>query len=465
MKVQISVIIGTMFLLGCGGKGGGNNQPASTGIPTLPISTLIADVNGDGKNDLIVSNGQSSDGFIAPLVFINGGNGSSFTYKSGAIPGQYAGASSSAVDIQSGDFNKDGRLDLVTIAVHQSYQSAQIQLYLGKGDGTFSDASANIATSSWPPSLACNAAPMLNGWPAYLRVVDVDGDGNLDIVASGAGANTCGGVIYRNDGAGKFAPANISITDGVTTVVATSMRDATNFWATEVLSGDLNNDGKIDFFAPSPVVGTSMVLPGGVQTSGGHVAFLNTSTPGVVSFTAIHSVTPSAMLHGALLDINGDGFLDVVGSLAYSYPSYTTAMPVVALLGNGLGSFTENNALLSPQPSVIMARQFIAVDVNADAKKDLFIVNCGPDVAPFPGERSWLMVNNGAGKLADMTSTNFTMQSAYTHQAAFGDLNGDGTPDLIMNNSYQSLMSAPKSPRFWLNNGSGVFASYTPTFN
>jgi hypothetical protein len=170
------------------------------------------------------------------------------------------------------------------------------------------------------------------------------------------------------------------------------------------------------------------------------------------------------MLQGVLLDIDGDGNLDVVGSLEYSYPNYATLMPVVAYLGNGAGGFTENNAVLSLQSSALGTRQFLTADFNGDGKQDVLIANAGPDISPLPGERNWLLMNNGTGTLVDNTATSLDLLSAYTHQAAIGDLNGDGSPDIILNNSYQRQMSASRAPRFWLNNRSGLFSSYFPTF-
>jgi hypothetical protein len=448
-----SVLFVSTLISACGG-GSGSSNSGGGGMPTLPIGSAIVDVNGDGKNDFIVSNGQSADGYLSPLVYINNGSGSSFTLKKGAIPTQYHGANSAAVDIKSGDFNKDGKMDLLVITVDGSYQSSQIQLYLGNGDGSFTDASSNISNGLWPTTLPCTNTGA-NAWPSYLRIADIDNDGNLDFVVAMGGAGTCGGVIYRNDGTAKFSPANITITDGTNTIIATSLVDANNIRATEVLAGDLNNDGKIDLFAPTTRVW---------GTGGLHTAYINTSTLGAISFTAVHS-TPSPILQGVLVDINGDGFLDVVGSLAYSYPNYATLMPVVAFLGDGAGGFTEDNAVFSPQPSVLCARQFLTADFNGDGKNDVLITNTGPDFSPFPGERNWLLMNNGAGMLVDNTATGLDLLSAYTHQASIGDLNGDGSPDIILNNSFQSQMSAAKEPRFWLNNGSGVFTSYNPALN
>lgn len=432
----IWVFLAAIFSIGvsCGGGGGGASAGGSSGgsnspgLPPLIIATAIVDVNGDGKNDFIISTGQSTDGWVAPRIYVNDGNGSSFTLTTSAIPAQYHGSNAYAVAIEPADFNADGKIDLLMSVVDISYQSSQVQLYLGNGDGTFVDATSRITS---PTATGGNID--------RLRVADFDGNGALDFVTASPGG--LGGKLYRNDGAGNFAPAAINITVGGTATAQSSFGLSTNdFWA-----GDINSDGKPDLLSP-----------------GTGVSFINTSTPGVLSFTQVSSGVSGIWL-GALLDINGDGKLDVVGSQSYS--GTTSTVPVVAYQGDGTGAFTQNNALLSTQPTLINGCQFLAADLNADNKQDLLIIDTGYDASPFPGSQNWLLLNNGAGALIDKTSANMDILAGYTHQAAIGDLNGDGSPDIVLNNSYQSLMSAALEPRFWLNNGSGVFTSYSPTFH
>lgn len=352
---------------------------------------------------------------------------------------------------EPGDFNKDGHIDVLTVTVNLAYTSAQIQLFLGHGDGTFEDASANITAGVWPLSAPYQAGTP-SPWPTWLRVVDVDGDGNLDFVA------TDGGYIYLNDGTGKFAPASITLTDGVNGVNSeifkalawedTGFPGALTPNTADVFVGDLDNDGKPDLFAAS--------------SGNQHAAFLNTSSPGVISFTIKYSPVTAPMYNGVMLDINGDGFLDVVGS---PFNGATSPIPVVAYLGDGTGVFSEDNTVFSPtQPSQVWQRQYLTADFNGDGKQDVLLIDSGYDFAPFPGARNWLLMNQG-GLLVDKTQTNLSVLPSYTHEAAIGDVNGDGHVDLILNNSFQSLMAAAKEPRFWLNDGTGVFTSYNPAIH
>lgn len=431
-KIVGGLLTATMGVLVAACGGGGNSSGGGTNaLPTLITSSLIVDVNGDGKADVIL--GSQGDGYASPIVLINSGNGSSFTKSATAIPSQYKGINGAAVDIEAGDFNKDGKIDLLISTVDVTptsfYGSSQIQLFLGNGNGTFTDATANITNNT-----------IIGFWYDHLRVADYNGDGFLDFATTSTAGNAAG-AIYLNDGTGHFAPASISVTTGgVASMVA-------SFGSGDLWVGDINNDTKPDFFSPSCTC-----------------SFLNTSTAGGLSFTQVSTAATGGMQYGVLLDINGDGKLDMIGSADVS-GSATTTVPVLAFQGDGLGGFTANNAFLSPQPGLVHGRQFLAADLNGDGKLDVLISDHGFDQNPFPGARNWLLINNGAGVLVDHTSTGLDLLPGYTHQSSIGDLNGDGNPDIILNNSSAcngTTLTCANEQRFWLNNGSGVFANYNP---
>jgi hypothetical protein len=461
VRPGVLVALPALLLAACGGGGGDSGNgilPTGQALPTLITATAIVDVNADGRNDVII--GSQDGGFASPIVLLNNG-GNSFTRSTSVLPAQYKGASGSAIVIERGDFDKDGKVDLLVAAVDATpasfYQSARIHLYKGNGNGTFTDASANITNGTLPFSVSCGAFNRTDLAPENLRVVDLDGDGFLDFVLASAG-NGCGGVIYRNDGTGKFAPATIALTSGTTTTNVPSLVWAGSY-ATEVVVGDLNNDLKPDLFAPG-FVGTS------------HAAFINTSTPGNLAFSVVTTPIKNATTTGVdtfknavLLDINGDGFLDVVGSTSIS--GSTATVPVHALVGNGTGAFTQNDAQLSPPVGVVHMRQILAADLNGDGRQDLLISDHGFDASPFPGARNWLLINNGSGVLVDRTATNLNLLAGYTHQSSIGDLNGDGSPDLILNNMVcnGTTTTCANQARFWLNNGAGVFTAFNPVIN
>jgi hypothetical protein len=444
-----------------GGLNAQGNSEATQVIPTMITASLIEDLNNDGKNDLVISSQGNND--LAPFILFNQGN-DVFKKDVIALPEQYKGQNGSAVDIKSGDFNGDGKTDLLLLVVESAginyYGSAQVQLVLGDGHGLFRAAPQNISNSTWPKT--CGIGLFI--WPDHIRVADIDGDSHLDFIVTSP--SSCGGIIFRNDGSGNFAPANISIVDGSNTGSFASLTwwrssisgsHDTDARAGDVIVGDINKDGKPDFFAPTSA--THQSNPASIQNA----TFINTSTQGHLSFNVVHSPTVGALRNGALLDINLDGNLDFVGSLSIS--GSTASVPIVALLGDGLGHFTPSSSVILPSTAdLVHASAFIAADFNHDTKSDLLIADTGYDNGNFPGRRNWLFINNGSGVLEDKAATHLDLLPTYTHQGAVGDLNGDGHLDLVLNNAgcNGTSMVCSNGPLFWRNDGNSAFKSFNP---
>jgi hypothetical protein len=123
------------------------------GVGLSPRSVAVADVNGDGRPDLVVANGGSN----SVSVLLGNGNG---TFQSAV---NY-GVGSSPFSVAVADVNGDGRPDLVVA----NYDSNGVSVLLGNGNGTFQSA-VNFGVGSYPLSVA---------------VADVNGDGRPDLVTA-----------------------------------------------------------------------------------------------------------------------------------------------------------------------------------------------------------------------------------------------------------------------------------------
>jgi len=117
----------------------------------------IADLNGDGKPDLVAANSRPS----TVSVLLGNGDGT-FADKTDYPTG------SGPATVAVGDMNGDGRLDVVTTS------GVMVSVLLGNGDGSFTTRFDYVADGS------------------ALALGDLNGDGRLDLVVSGwAMLNTC----------------------------------------------------------------------------------------------------------------------------------------------------------------------------------------------------------------------------------------------------------------------------------
>ena len=165
----------------------------------------LADINNDGILDVIASNKtEETKGGIN--VWLGSGNGSFIKETGPTRRNLYS-------DVEVGDFNNDGKLDIVGAA--WGHYGGALRAWLGSGDGRWSAVGTEIEKGSF--------------WG--VDVADVNGDGNPDIISA---ANFDGVKIHYGDGKGNFSKKKILAKKG-------------NFWRAKAV--DLNNDGLLDIAA------------------------------------------------------------------------------------------------------------------------------------------------------------------------------------------------------------------------
>jgi hypothetical protein len=326
-------------------------------VGTGPSSVAIADMNGDGAGDVVTANRASN----SCSVLLNNGTG---TF--GAAQGFPVGASPAAVAL--GDFDNDGRPDVMTA----NSSSSSLSLLRNNGSGAL-----------LPPVI-------LGGGPGTglfaLAIVDVDRDGNQDVVWLAATAPHV--MVGRGNGAGGFTGATVILPPGSA--------------PTGFALVDFDRDGDQDLVVAN--ASTSTLIRVGNDGSG------TFSTHSVVPIGSIG--VPNGIAVG---DVNGDGRSDVVVTV--------DGGRVGVLLDDGAGGYqTAMNLDLSAQASMPAL-----ADVNRDGLFDLAVTL--RDLGSLS-----VLLGDGAGRFTFGTSFPTAVQ-AQPSQLAVTDLSGDGAPDIVSANA------------------------------
>jgi hypothetical protein len=169
--------------------------PAQTDLSQNTYTgSTFADVNGDGKPDLVLSANTSTP---RSAVLLNDGTGH-FTLSPNALPAKPFGPDAIGLGPASFDINGDGRPDLLIGYTKNNpfYIGRWIQVLINNGDGTFSDQTASILPQS----------DNSDAWPKFFEPRDLQRDGQLDfgLVTSGPGDDSP--QLYLRDQNGNFQP-------------------------------------------------------------------------------------------------------------------------------------------------------------------------------------------------------------------------------------------------------------------
>lgn len=275
---------------------------------SLLYTSNSADFDGDGIADLVTI-GQPG------INFLHGkGDGSFAAAAAVALPSGYSDifGSAGAAQILVGDFNGDQKEDFLI----PSGISTDNLLYLGKGDGTFADAT----------SIPTGVLPAPTSDTTHLLRADLNGDHMDDVIQ--VGPTTINASLGQSDGSFKLAPTSFANGKDLNTAIAL---------------GDFNGDGK-----PDAVI--SFADHAAILSGNGDGTFTATTTtltlPAIDGSTLITNTLP-VLTTG---DLDGDGKQDVVLMGIYVSPAtdyyfggttneYSTAF--WAYYGNGDNTFSQ----------------------------------------------------------------------------------------------------------------------------
>jgi hypothetical protein len=348
------------------------------------ISVAVADVNQDGRPDLVVANvcfsPNNCDGGVG--VLLGNGDGTFQTATTYDIGNAFANS------VAVADVNGDGKLDIMVsngASCSPTPCVDKVAVLLGNGDGTFK------VPKSYPSAYGTGV----------VAVADVNGDGKPDLLVAGlTNPDLTGGVVtvLLGNGDGSFG--------------AGQSYDAGAQRAFSLAVGDVNEDGKLDVLVLGGLVG---VLLG---NGDGTFQAAQTYPSGGVAASSI-----------AIADLNGDGKSDVVVTNHYcSDPGCPTPTSVVGvLLGNGDGTFQPSHVYST---GASLAESVAVADVNGDGNPDLIVAHSSP--GSTYGSAVAVLLGNGDGTY--QAPLRFYSGGKSALSIAVADINGDGKPDLLVGN-------------------------------
>jgi hypothetical protein len=345
------------------------------GYPWGPA--VVADFNGDSKPDLVVSDDEMN------IIYLQNLGDGTFA----AAADYYAENSATVSDygyglaVAIGDLNGDGRPDVVLGRESTSYDPG-VSVFLANADGTFQ------------PGVSYGDSRFMD----YAAIGDFTGDGVPDVLAIDTGSSSLDVFAGNGDGTFSTTPVNYPVPGG----------DPQN-----LIVGDFNRDGKLDV---------------AIADYNGYVDIMINNGDGTVT-SSTYSLDDSAE-NIAMGDFNGDGNLDLAAAEYYNNT-------IAVLLGDGTGVFQVSeiplNIATSGEPYAIAVG-----DLNGDGKADLAFTLNSPDSNEM--QYVGVMTGNGDGTfnaalIFPATTKNTVIERPWPGGISIADVNNDGKADLVYTNS------------------------------
>ncbi|HEY3176351.1 MAG TPA: VCBS repeat-containing protein [Candidatus Polarisedimenticolia bacterium] len=332
-------------------------------VAQSPLSGATGDFNGDGKLDVVTA--SSLTGYVTFLPGLGNGNfGPGVNSPTGVSGSSFIAAS---------DWNSDTLLDL---AITSDDTGMSLVIMRGLGNGSFSVIGTKVTGFT----------------PRNPVVCDFDHNGAADIAVPNQGSNDLS-ILY-GDGGGNFTgPVNVGTDVGPSFAVLT----------------DLNFDGYCDVVTANGANSVSVLVGGPKGTLG---------TPSIN--------TGRAPLGSAAADFDRDGDLDMA---VVNRDDGTISI----LRGDGEGGLVlAQTALVGEAPGSVAAADF-----NLDGAPDLVVADQGS-----PGDTTndslYVFYNDTLG---GFTVGNILTVGDFPLDVKTGDLNADGRPDIVVANSRSDKVS------------------------
>jgi hypothetical protein len=398
----------TMQVLVYAGDGSGDfkTTPAETDYDfpdakvVIPNNGALLSTNAGRKSLYVEALSLGSYGLNGATVFALGLNGDGtfladpYTQQDFASANIYINCNAGGLSLA--DLNNDGIPDIT-----MSFMDGYIYTALGASDGSF------------PTVVSAETAFTVT--PQQWAIKDIDGDGYLDFVAKEF--NTV--EVLPGLGTGMFGKAA-----SYYTVSSSNSGTSENSPGSNMVLDDFDGDGVQD-----------IVYVDGSYNGYNRAVFLqghgNGSFQGPVALPANNQLgyDPGDLYGQAVFDTNGDGRADIIVQDTYGSGPY----PYRTALSDGKGGFTLVKATDGSHGKYTLSSTLAVGDFNHDGLKDL-VVDAYWLVSSYSYNHTpAILRSNGNGTFADpvFVDMNGTALSYSLKSVALGDINGDGTLDIV----------------------------------
>jgi hypothetical protein len=370
------------------------------------FSLNASDLNADGKTDLAVGAfdyaGMSGDGRV--YIFYNG-NFITENASGADIIISASGGNSFGNSLASGDFNSDGRTDLVVGANRYSNNGDTGRVYIFYNDGS-------IPTTDATADVIITGETTYNYFGDSLNSGDFNADGKIDLAVGAGGYSTNTGRVYL------FYNGSI-ITEGASGADVIITGDATNNpFGAAMTVGDFNADGRVDLVVSASGYSTNTGRTYIFYNDGSIPATAGTADV-IINGEATGNYFGSSL---AALDANSDGKTDLaVGAFGYSSNRGKVYI------------YTLNDTVITGGATDYFGIALASGDFNADGRTDLAV---GASRYSTNQGKTYIFYNDGAyptaAGSADATITGEAASNFFGYALTAADMNYDGKTDLVV---------------------------------
>ena len=320
------------------------------------------------------------------------------------------------------DFDEDGHVDVFLAPLDDTRGKTPAELYLNDGAGCF-----HLDTGFFggdPPGLV---------HPRKALPGDFNGDGRMDVFVLGHGYDQPpfpGEAPYVI----LSSPSGYVLGDGLDAYVGFQHGGA---------SADIDADGDIDVFVThsNAVRGPFFLINDGTG-----LFALNTDR--------IEGLTDEGLYTAELVDVDGDGFLDLLAG-GHEFELSGRGLPTQILWGDSAGTYSTARATMLPG---VIGRGIVVdidvIDTDEDGDKDIIINRTGDETATvYEGYYVQLIEQVGDRRFEDRTTHLLSEHEDSTARwfdwIRMCDCDADGDVDIVADDAARDLI--------WVNDGTGVF--------